>query len=211
MKMRFSASITLGTLLMLLITTALVPSFAIADDTVTFPDPNLEAHIRNAIQKPSGDIYAFELEAITALGASDSDISDLTGLEYCTNLTKLYLMRNRITDLSPLSDLTSLTGLWLRENQISDVTPLENLSNLTVLGLRNNQISDIGPLVDNVGLDEMDVVDIHGNPLNETSINTYVPELEQRGVIISWDTPVTTPTAPLCSLSAKMGHCEGVS
>ena len=49
-------------------------------------------------------------------------IQDLTGLEYATNLTDLYLGFNRISDVSPLASLTNLTGLRLGRNQISDVS-----------------------------------------------------------------------------------------
>ena len=49
-----------------------------------FPDPNLEAAIRDEIGKPTGNIYQSDLVGITDLNARDRGITDLTGLEYKT-------------------------------------------------------------------------------------------------------------------------------
>ena len=238
------------------------PSQVLADEVVTFPDPNLEAAIREAINKTEGDIYQSDLDNLTSLDANIRNIIDLTGLEHCTSLTylhlyynqisdispvsnltsltylhlgynqisdisplsnltsltDLYLYNNQISDISPVSNLTSLTKLYLRGNQISDISPVSNLTSLTVLGLEynqisdispvsnltsltglllgSNQISDIKPLVDNSGLGGGDEVDLRSNPLSATSLNTYIPQLEARGVIVYYDAPLdTTPPA----------------
>ena len=44
-----------------------VPGVAVADEVVTFPDANLEAAIRDAIPKPTGDIYQSDLDGLTEL------------------------------------------------------------------------------------------------------------------------------------------------
>ncbi|MCL0099037.1 hypothetical protein M1O16_04295 [Dehalococcoidia bacterium] len=59
---------------------------------VIFPDPNLEAVIREVINKPEGDIYRSDLEELTEFDASGKDISNLSGLEYCASLTELRLL-----------------------------------------------------------------------------------------------------------------------
>ena len=116
-------------------------------ETVTFPDENLEAAIRDALGKPVGEeIMTAELANLTTLSAPFSDITDLSGLEYCTNLTELTLAKNQISDISSLSSLTNLTELTLHGNQISDISALSSLTNLTELYLGENQISDISPL-----------------------------------------------------------------
>ncbi len=116
------------------------------DNVVTFPDPNLEAAIREAIGKPAGDIYDSDLVGLTTLGAYERDISNLSGLEHCTGLITLYLYRNEIADIAPLSGLTSLTTLNLFDNQIDHIGPLSGLTNLTWLSLASNQIAAIDPL-----------------------------------------------------------------
>jgi hypothetical protein len=117
------------------------------DEVVTFIDPNLEAAVREAIGKPTGSIYPSDLDGLTSLNATENNIADLTGLEYCTNLTELYLGNNQIDNISPLADLTNLIWLNLWDNQISDISPLANLTSLTELDFRDNQISDISLLV----------------------------------------------------------------
>gem|GEM_PF-1301444 len=116
------------------------------EEPVHFPDPNLEAAIREAIGKPAGDIYASELEGLTQLSAPGRDIVDLTGLEYCIDLTYLNLNSNQISKISPVEGLTNLTYLNLENNQISDIAPVEGLTSLTTLYLPWNQISDIAPV-----------------------------------------------------------------
>ena len=197
---------------------------------VYFPDPNLEAAIREAIEKPTGDIYPMDLEGLTELDASGRSVANLTGLEHCRNLIELDLWGNQITDLSPISDLTrlaelavgpnkiddlsplaNLTGLTylcveqnkisdirplanltnleslcLGDNQIEDITPLVGLTSLEGLYLPNNQIRDISALVNNPGLGDGDIVWIFSNPLSATSINTYIPQLRQRGVLVDY-------------------------
>ncbi len=201
-----------------------------ADQEVIFPDPNLEAAIREAISKSEGTIYISDLEGLASLDASERDITDLTGLEYCVNLERLWLYRNQISDVSPLASLTDLTGvelnwnqirdisplalltnvivlnmahnqisdisplgslanltmLFLDRNQITDVSPLVSLTNLTMLSLWKNEISDIKSLVNNVGLSKGDTVRLNFNPLSTTSVDVYIPQLQERGVDVSW-------------------------
>ena len=169
-----------------LITVALVAGMmgCPPSEAVTFLDPNLEAAVREAIATPEGPIYPSDLEGLTYLSASGKNITDLTGLEYCTSLTELYLGDNQISDISPLANLTNLTHLGLGGNQISDISSLANLTKLTRLELWTNQISDISPLVDNMGLGAGDYVHLKWNPLSSDSINTYIPQLQARGVTV---------------------------
>lgn len=135
-------------------------SLASGTDIVTFPDPNLESVIRNALGKPQGDITTADLARIIKLDGFSKGITDLTNIQYCVNLTELDLRHNRIADISPLSKLTKLTTLYLRDNRISDITPLSNLTGLVDLTLRNNQISDISPLA---GLTRLKYLYLHEN------------------------------------------------
>ena len=117
-----------------------------ADQVVTFTDPNLEAAIRAAIGKPTGDIYQSDLLGLTSLNAFDRDIANIAGLEHCTSLTELDLGSNRISNLEPLSGLNKLEVLSLLNNQIGDLEPLSNLTSLRYLALSSNQISTISPI-----------------------------------------------------------------
>jgi hypothetical protein len=132
---------------------------------VVFPDPNLEAVIRHAINKPTGDIDASDLLGITSLHRSSGrGITDLTGLEYCVNLEYLSLNDNQIVELLPLAGLTELGTLILARNHIADLSPLAGLTNLTWLNLDENAIEGIDPLA---GLTNLELLELAHNQISD--------------------------------------------
>jgi C1A family cysteine protease/transcriptional regulator CtsR len=133
-------------------------------EAVTFLDPNLEAVVREAISKPTGPIYASDLEGLTSLNAHERNITDITGLEHCTNLKLLGLWSNNISDIAPLANLTNLTMLGLWSNNINNIAPLGNLTNLTFLNLWNINISDIAPLAN---LTNLTTLSLGGNQISD--------------------------------------------
>lgn len=148
---------------------------------VIFPDENLEEAIRDAIDKPDGDIFASDLSDLADLSAGGRNITSLEGLQYCRNLATLWLHNNQISDIAPLASMINLTELLLGWNQISDISTLAGLTNLATLSLDGNQINDIYPLVRNTGLATGDFVYLQENPLNARSLDTYIKQLEARG------------------------------
>ena len=94
----------------------------------------------------------------------NNDISDLTGLEYATDLWHLGLWENRIKDITPLAGLSNLKSLYLGENQIEDISPLTELIHLQRLALWGNQIEDVSPLTNLVHLEYLD---LWGNQVEE--------------------------------------------
>ncbi len=124
------------------------------------------------------------LTSLTSLDLGRNQISDISALAGLTDLTGLDLGDNQISDISALAGLTKLARLNLQYNQISDISALAGLANLTWLYLENNQISDISPLVNNLGLSQGDTLRLSNNPLSSTSIDTYIPQLQARGVSV---------------------------
>ena len=187
---------------------------AVAEAALDIPDPNLRAAVETVLGKAKDDpITPSEMATLTRLEAGNANISDLTGLEFATNLTSLHLgyggvekNSNAVKDLSPLTDLTQLTWLhipgnsisdisavagltnltWLNlwDNSISDISPVAGLTKLTDLYLGDNNISDSSPLVANTGLGNGDTVNVRYNPLSYQSIHTHIPALQSRGVIV---------------------------
>ncbi len=135
---------------------------SVSGKVVTFVDANLQDAIRKRINKPTGQINQADLQAITQLDVEKRNIINLSGIEYCTNLTKLVLDFNQITDISPLASLNKLNSLFLN----------------------GNRISDISPLVANSGLSNGDFIYLLNNPLSVPSISTYIPQLISRGVTV---------------------------
>ncbi len=127
-----------------IILTQLFVHNAFADsDIVTFADPNLEAVVRGAINKPTGDILKTDVSSITSIIAENKNINNLTGIECLTNLTMLSLSKNKISDVTPLAGLTSLKYLALYQSNISNINALAGLINLEYLDLGMNSVSDI--------------------------------------------------------------------
>ena len=127
-----------------------------------------------------------DLTSLTGLWLAENQIGDISPLANLTSLTELYLGSNQISGISPLANLTSLTRLELADNGISHISPLADLTSLTELYLWDNQISDVSPLVQNAGLGAGDTVDLKSNPLSSDSITMHIPQLEARGVIVSY-------------------------
>ena len=98
---------------------------------VEIPDPNLESAIREALQLPdSVPITQLEMLRLRDLEAGQREITDLTGLEFASNLFGLYVGGNWTVnssssasslDLSPLLSLTeSENCLLVNHCRISD-------------------------------------------------------------------------------------------
>ncbi|NOU91647.1 leucine-rich repeat protein [Paenibacillus sp. LMG 31456] len=134
-----------------------------ADKTVIFKDQGLDAQIREAIKRPTGEIHKKDLKTLTELIASKRNITDLSGVEDLTNLKKINLNDNPIKDIKPLADLANLEELYLtrfalmdakNRNEFSDLTPLAKLNHLTVLEI-NSSLKDLTPLKDLTNLKKL--------------------------------------------------------
>ncbi|MFW6306326.1 MAG: leucine-rich repeat domain-containing protein, partial [Bacillota bacterium] len=135
------------------------------DEVITFEDSNLEYVVRDAINKPEGDIYKTDVQEITTIsihptGEAPIGVSSLKGIENLVNLEQIYLnSTGGISDLSPLSGLEELIYISINGNKVTDLSPLRNLTNLNILHLSYNEISDISPLSNLTGLTELSLYD----------------------------------------------------
>ena len=133
----------------------------VSAQVIDIPDPNLESAIREELNLPDeSPLTQAEMLQLTRLDARDSQIANLTGLKYATNLTGMTLPYNEISDLTPLAELIRLEYLWLWGNSISDLFPLTNLTALKRLDLGGCQVSDITPLVN---LTQLTYLTLHYN------------------------------------------------
>ena len=76
----------------------------------------IEAKIRKAAGKPTGELTKADLDKVT----------------------KLYISYNQLTSVKGLEKLTQLETLNLKDNELSDVKGLEKLTQLKVLRLIDN-------------------------------------------------------------------------
>ncbi len=105
---------------------------------VTFSDTNLEQVIRNTIGKDTETIYNTDLISVTQINGNDTNISTISGLEYCVNLNYLYFGFNQVNDITSLQYLTNLYTLHIPSNHITDISVLQNLTFLRYLDLGSN-------------------------------------------------------------------------
>jgi len=112
------------------------------------------------------------------LDLSGFDLEDLTGAEYCSNITIMNLSANRIYRIHQLATLTQLEVLYLSGNRIDDITFIEGLSELRELDLSFNDIEDISVLLELPNLQYVNLVD---NPVRD---ETIIEELQENGVIV---------------------------
>ena len=79
------------------------------------------------------------IEAVTSLNIEGKNLTDISGIEYFTNLTSLECGNNQLTAL-PVENLTQLTSLDCFGNQLTAL-PVEKLTQLTTLSCGNNQLT----------------------------------------------------------------------
>ena len=127
--------ILLFTLVVLLSTLAARADVAI--NATNFPDANFRSYLMS--EYPSGTITTAQLNARTELILQRKGISDMTGVQYFTQLTKLNLYNNNLTSFDA-SPLTKLKYLNLGYNKLTSVI-VNNNTALEQLYLQNNQLT----------------------------------------------------------------------
>lgn len=163
--------------------------------TVEFPSHCLELAVREALDRPLGEITYGDLEQVERLAlvgnevledpssysyymndmtgdTSRGDVSDLSLLASMPNLEEVWLCRQQITDLSPLEGLP-LTTLVLCDNYIEDLSPLSSLTGLTTLWLGGNTPSDLTPLAGLTMLRNLNLDEVGGDGL--TPLDSLAP------------------------------------
>ncbi len=175
-------------------------------NVVYFADANLKGAVEAELGISEPNVT--NMLVLTLFDANNKYISDLTGLEYASNLTVLNLYDNLLSNISQVSSLSSLTELELSENQIVDVSPLAGLNGLSILRLQRNGISDISPIAPLTDLtelsliwnylneisalsqmDNLTILWLQYNPLNTAAYCTYIPLIQSNnpGIWIEFD------------------------
>jgi len=121
-----------------------------------------------------------ELESLEGeLDLSSRGITDLYGLQFCRNLSRLDLSDNMISNIHEVANLGYLTELYLSGNEISDIDAIATLENLEVLDISRNDIEDIAPLLT---LESLLFVNLGKNPLSGAL--PVIEALSRRGVTV---------------------------
>jgi len=127
--------------LSLLLALTQVFAFAASDDTIDFPDPNFEAAVRYWLETPTGAITKSDAKAVTDLYLGYRNITDLTGIEYFTELRELNIRNNQVSKLD-LSKNTKLEVLYASDNQLFELDLSKNAMLMT-LECDNNSLTEL--------------------------------------------------------------------
>ncbi|MBT3319443.1 MAG: hypothetical protein HN948_00175 [Clostridia bacterium] len=124
-----------------------VPIITTLDFVVNIPDANLRAALHAATGVPPGNnIVSGDLSALTGnLILNNKSIANIEGIQYCSNITGLYLERNNIsTLLTNMAGLASLEQLSLKSNNLTFAqAALSSMPNLMYVTLADNPITAV--------------------------------------------------------------------
>jgi hypothetical protein len=140
---------------------------------VNFSDEHLRSQIQHTLNLSGSNITTDDLSYLEWF--EGTEISDLTGIEFCTNLRVLTLSVSSFSDISPISNLTNLLNLRLSIVNINDLSPIAGLMNLTFLSLKYcglENISNLRNLSNLVGLE------LTGNKISDMSFLTNLKLLK---------------------------------
>jgi len=222
MPARISSSMQAISLLILICFAGFTAQARYGDDTeapedpVNFADPTLKALVEAQLGVTNATVA--DMVFLKELNAAGRGISDLTGLEYATNLAILNLgefyyiwvwppelRTNQIEDITPLTGLIHLKSLDLSNNQISDVSALSGMTALEMLILYNNKITDISALS---GLSNLTSLDLERNQItNITPLSglTNLKSLELNSNLIADTSSLSTLTGLESLLLNRVG------
>jgi len=156
-----------GTLVLSLLVCALTGSVSSSQaqesEEIEFADEKLEQAVRDALGIQDCPICTTDMAELMFLVLTGRGIENLSGIEYCVNLTTLYLGGNAVADLRPLEALQNLEELDLcmdmyvpPEDDLTYYGPVASLPNLKKLNLSDT--SDLGFLAGLSSLTELDLI-----------------------------------------------------
>lgn len=155
------------------------------NNIIHFPDVKLKGALLRYGADRNNDGEVSVAEALAMTGTVDLSyrwITDISGIEYFTNLKSIKLNGNKIKYMNPLKNLTNLQSLDISKNQISRLPATLNMPSLKTLNLSGNAISDISAIGKLMRVDGGIITSLNltGNIINNSSTTNAVhhPELD---------------------------------
>lgn len=137
---------------------------------VTIPDSNLNKIVHAELLIPMSEpLTSEDLARLIFISARNSDITDLTGMEYCINLRYADFSSNKIRTLTPLAGNQAIQHLDISYNFLKDIEAIATIINIQNLNLAcvnqaliiANHI-DLSPLLK---LTKLNILDISTNQI----------------------------------------------
>lgn len=185
---------------------------------VNIPDANFKAKLieQGVDINSDGQIQESEALAADGLNVSNSNISDLTGIEAFTNIQILECSGNQLTQLD-VSGKTQLITLRCNNNQISNLN-ITNCTNLESLDCSNNLI----PFIDFTGTTDFVFFYCNNNLITDlifTNVVYFNDMFAQSNLIVNLDLSraiITSSSAefsgnPIQTINLKNGFANNIS
>ncbi|MDQ4485623.1 leucine-rich repeat domain-containing protein, partial [Bacillus cereus] len=143
------------------------------EDINIIQDKNLQKFInKNGLGRTNleSSITKKDLEQIKSLKIVDGEnqgITDISGLEYMTNIEELVLDNVELKNVDFISNLRNLKTVKLTSNQIENIEPLSKLDKLEKIDISNNNVKNIRPLFT---LHAVKNLNVSNNKLNDESL-----------------------------------------
>lgn len=183
---------------------------------IEFPDAGLEAAVRDAIGKSSGDIFSADVADLNYLFAADREIVDLDGIDRLPALDSLDVARNQVSDLSlvagipliylrlyenpiddysPIAGMTSLIRLDMWDENLADISFVSGLTNLEIIVAVRGKLTDLSPVAN---LTNLTILWVHTNEITDISPVADLTNLE----ILNLATNMISDISPVADLTA---------
>lgn len=133
-----------------------------------FTDQDFLTAVREAVDKPTGELTPADLAGVTELSVYNSGLKSLDGIEYLTSLETLDCTSNRLTELDVYSN-KQLKSVHCGDNKLTDVD-LSGNAELTTLDAYGNSLTAVdvsnSPLLESVNVtnNELTELDVSNNP-----------------------------------------------
>jgi len=185
-------ALVMSTLLMMTLTSSTVSAVTIlsGDDVINIKDTYFLSQLisnNGADLNKDGKISVKEMEGLSRLNLYDynSQITDITGLEYAKNLVSIYFSGVLLNDLDALKNMTKLQSLTISSNYSTkvnslDISGLVGLKELKNVRLYNNTISDINDLQ---ALTQLEDLSLSCNTLTDISNLKYLTNLKSLSIV----------------------------
>ena len=127
-------------IILMLMAVSLASRADVTINATNFPDAKFRAYLQS--EYPSGVITTAQLNERTTLEVNNMGISDMKGVEYFAQLTRLSCYGNNLTSID-VSNNTKLIYLNVFNNQLTSITGLGNCTVLEQLYLHLNNLTGI--------------------------------------------------------------------
>lgn len=117
---------------------------------VNIPDPNLNEALHQKLGKPMSEgILYMELAGLTGdLYLENKNIADAEGIQYCTNISGLYMNNNNLSSLPDMSGMAKLANATFDYNNFTEFpTGIVPAPLIARLSLANNPMTSVTPQV----------------------------------------------------------------